>query len=91
MTTFIRAYAPLLETKGIDQATFLEFIETFDKASQASPWIQAINLANFATIPLAPPFSFLVSIAIQMAVDTATELHSRRRFNFLAPEMHQRC
>jgi hypothetical protein len=76
---FIRAYAPVLEAKGIDQEIFLEFIETFYKASQASPWIQAINLANFATIPLAPPFSFLVSIGIKMAVDTATEMHSRRR------------
>lgn len=76
---FIRAYAPVLEAKGIDQEIFLEFIETFDKASRASPWIQAINLANFATIPLAPPFSSLVSIGIKMAVDTATEMHSRRR------------
>lgn len=86
---FIRAYAPILEVKGIDQETFLEFIETFDKASQASPWIQAINLANFATIPLAPPFSFLVSIGIKMAVDSATEMHSRRRYTlsleFIAP------
>jgi hypothetical protein len=78
---FIRAYAPVLEVKGIDQDTFLEFIETFDKASQASPWIQAINLANFATIPLAPPFSFLVSIGIKIAVDSATEIHSRRRYS----------
>lgn len=77
---FIRAYAPALEVKGIDEDTFLEFIETFDKASQASPWIQAINLANFATIPLAPPFSFLVSAAIKMAVDTTSEMHSRRRY-----------
>jgi hypothetical protein len=77
---FIRAYAPVLGVKGIDEDTFLEFIETFDKASQASPWIQAINLANFATIPLAPPFSFLVSIALQVAVDTTTEMHSRKRY-----------
>jgi hypothetical protein len=78
---FIRAYAPILEIKGIDQATFLEFIETFDKASQASPWIQAINLAGFATIPLAPPFSILVQIALQQAVNVATEVHSRTRTN----------
>lgn len=82
---FIRAYAPALETKGIDQATFLEFIETFDKASQASPWIQAINLAGFATIALAPPFSILVSIAIQTTVNVATEVHSRTRSKYLSP------
>lgn len=76
---FIRAYAPVLQVKGIDQDTFLEFIETFDKMSQASPWIQAINLANFTTVPLVPPFSFMVLIGIKMAVDSTTEMHSRRR------------
>lgn len=76
---FIRAYAPVLQTKGIDQETFLEFIETFENASQAAPWIQAINLASLAAIPLGPAFSTLVSIAITMAVNVATEMHSRRR------------
>lgn len=78
---FIRAYAPVLQIKGIDEDTFLEFIETFDKASQASPWIQAINLASFAAIPLAPPFSILVSIALKIAADTASEMHTRKRYN----------
>lgn len=81
---FIRAFAPVLETKGIDQATFLEFIETFDQASQAAPWIQAINLASFAATPLAPPFSLLVSIAIQVAANVATEMHARKRSHLLA-------
>ena len=31
---FVRAYAPVLTDCGIDQATFLEFLETFHKASQ---------------------------------------------------------
>lgn len=89
---FIRAYAPVLETKGIDQKTFLEFIETFDKASQASPLIQAVNLAGFAATPLAPPFSLLVSVALKIAADAASEMHSRRRWDpgskDFAPIMH---
>lgn len=76
---FVRAYAPVLEAKGIDQATFLDFIDTFDRASQASPLIQAINLAGFAAIPLAPPFSILVSVALKVAADAAAELHARSR------------
>jgi hypothetical protein len=88
---FIRVYAPVLEMKGIDQATFLEFIETFDQASQASPWIQAINLASFATIPLAPPFSFLVSMAIQLTADVATEMHARKRSDLLTPKISRGC
>lgn len=88
---FIRAYAPALEIKGIDQATFLEFIETFDLASQASPWIQAVNLASFATIPLAPPFSFLVSMAIQVTADVATEMHARKRSYLFTRNILQYC
>lgn len=33
---FVRAYAPVLADCGIDQATFLEFLETFHKASQVN-------------------------------------------------------
>lgn len=31
---FVRAYAPVLENCGIDQASFLEFLKVFHKASQ---------------------------------------------------------
>lgn len=31
---FVRAYAPVLNDAGIDQATFMDFLETFQKASQ---------------------------------------------------------
>lgn len=33
---FVRAYAPVLENAGIDQATFVAFLDTFQKASQVS-------------------------------------------------------
>lgn len=33
---FVRAYAPVLAECGIDQATFLQFIKTMDKASEVS-------------------------------------------------------
>ena len=33
---FIRAYAPVLSECGIDQTTFLQFLETMDKASKVS-------------------------------------------------------
>ena len=46
---FIRAYAPMLETCGIDQAMWLDFLSTFEKSSQANPWLNAINLAGIAT------------------------------------------
>ncbi|KAI1615166.1 hypothetical protein EDD37DRAFT_649834 [Exophiala viscosa] len=51
---FIRAYAPDLAAKEIDQHMFLDFIETFNMASQANPWLNAINLAGLATWALPP-------------------------------------
>jgi hypothetical protein len=77
---FIRAYAPSLEEVGIDQAMFLDFIETFDKSTQVSPWIAAINLANFATFAMAPPFSLLVSAAIMQTVKVISEVQVRARY-----------
>lgn len=36
---FVRAYAPVLENVGIDQATWLAFLRTFQLPSETSPWL----------------------------------------------------
>lgn len=76
---FVRAYAPVLVSAGIDQATWLEFIELFDKASQASPWLNAINLATLATTFLPQGIAIAVSLAVQIGVKVAIEMQSRQR------------
>ncbi|PQE05209.1 FAD binding domain protein [Rutstroemia sp. NJR-2017a BBW] len=76
---FIRAYAPLLQDCGIDQATFLEFLETFYQSSKSSPWLNVINAAA-AIVGFVPgPITMGVSIATQFAVGVAMELQSRSR------------
>ena len=80
---FVRAYAPDLQLCGIDQETFLDFLETFNKASLASPWIQAINLASMAGMMLPMGISMAISIAIKMAIDATSELQARSRFDSL--------
>ena len=52
---FIRAYAPVLERCGIDQPTWLSFLNTFQKSSAANPWLNAINMAQFAGLALPHP------------------------------------
>ncbi|KAL1964782.1 hypothetical protein VTN77DRAFT_6649 [Rasamsonia byssochlamydoides] len=47
---FMRAYAPVLADVGIDQPTFLDFLDTFGKACRASPWLHTINLASIGTL-----------------------------------------
>jgi hypothetical protein len=44
---FVRAYAPVLENVGIDQATWLAFLGTFQLPSEASPWLAAIKSGEF--------------------------------------------
>lgn len=76
---FIRAYAPVLEGFGIDQTMFLEFLDTAERAGQARPWMNAINMASFGTAMLPSGISIATSIAVQMAVKTAVEVEGRRR------------
>ncbi|KAJ9410548.1 hypothetical protein DTO045G8_1454 [Paecilomyces variotii] len=78
---FVRAYAPVLENCGIDQTMFLDFLETFNEASQASPWLNAINLATIGTMFLPHGISMAVSIAIQVTTKIAIEMQSRSRTN----------
>ncbi|PQE07702.1 FAD binding domain protein [Rutstroemia sp. NJR-2017a BVV2] len=78
---FIRAYAPLLQDCGIDQATFLEFLETFYQSSKSSPWLNVINAAAGIVGFVPGPITMGVSIATQFAVGVAMELQSRSRSN----------
>lgn len=76
---FIRAYAPALGACGIDQAMFLDFLDTAEKACQASPWLNAINLASIATIWMPSITGMAVSIAIQITTDIAIAVEGRRK------------
>jgi hypothetical protein len=76
---FIRAYAPDLAVCGIDQPTFIDFIETFNEASQASPSMNAINLAGFAFMALPFGISQAATLALALTVTVAKNMQSRSR------------
>ncbi|EPS29232.1 hypothetical protein PDE_04181 [Penicillium oxalicum 114-2] len=81
---FVRAYAPVLADCGISQEVFLEFLEKWDKASEASGWIEIVLVA--ATIAGVVPemITQIVSTAVQVVAGAALELQTRsRRNNFL--------
>lgn len=87
---FVRAYAPILDTHSIEQDMFLDFIETFDRASQASPWINAINLASLFTSFLPEAISMAVSVAIRIATKVAIEMQGRERYASFTHTIHNR-
>ncbi|KAI0130458.1 hypothetical protein BJ170DRAFT_315774 [Xylariales sp. AK1849] len=78
---FLRAYAPDLMSVNIDEGTWLSFLDSFEKSSAASPWLDAINLAGFAGMMLPHGISMLVSLALQQGVKVAKDLQSRQRTN----------
>ena len=78
---FVRAYAPVLEDCGIDQATFLDFLATFSAASKASPWLNVVN-ATAAGAGLVPSgIAKGVSIGVQVVTRTAMEAQARTRYD----------
>lgn len=76
---FVRAYAPVLEDCGIDQATFLDFLKTFHTASKSSPWLTVVNIAAAGAGMVPSPIAMGVSIAVQFAVGVAMEVQRRSR------------
>jgi hypothetical protein len=76
---FIRAYAPLLENSYLDQVTFLEFLHDLNVVCLPNPWIQAINLASFATMALPTVSGMIVSRIINKATQAISEVHSRSK------------
>jgi len=58
---------------------FLDFIETFNMASQANPWLNASNLAGLATWALPPGIGQAVQIAIMVSVKIAKDVQTRER------------
>ncbi|KAF2649579.1 hypothetical protein K491DRAFT_697956 [Lophiostoma macrostomum CBS 122681] len=87
---FVRAYAPALEPCGIDQATFLDFLDTFDKSTHASQYLNAINVAANIVGMVPDPIIMAVTISIQVAVGTAKELQTRHRTNTYLDQMNDK-
>ncbi|OHW98192.1 FAD binding domain-containing protein [Colletotrichum incanum] len=60
---------------------FLDFVDTFNKALEPSPWINALNLAGFAGSAMPEPASMLFGFGVEYATEAALEGHSRYSSN----------
>ena len=60
------------QIREIDQVTFLDIRETFRMSSDASSWLNAIDLASPAASSLPDMISMAVSIALMKAVTVAS-------------------
>ncbi|KAK5445302.1 hypothetical protein LTS15_010083 [Exophiala xenobiotica] len=78
---FVRAYAPMLQTCGLEQAEFLDFLDGFGKAIQLHPLFHAFNLACAGAViasDIAVGPMFFVHVGA-MVVHTRVEI-SRRQY-----------
>ena len=76
---FVHAYAPDLADKGIYQETFMSFIETFHKASQASPMLNVVFVSAGVVGMVPEPVAMITATIIQFAAGAAIELQTRTR------------
>ncbi|KAK6433319.1 hypothetical protein LTR95_010502 [Oleoguttula sp. CCFEE 5521] len=85
---FVRAYAPVLDSVGIDQTTFLKFLKNFHTASQANPIFNAVIVAaNIAG--LAPSvIAMAVTTAVQVVAHVGKEIDSRKKTNTFLDRMN---
>ncbi|KAM0316370.1 hypothetical protein ACHAO8_003151 [Botrytis cinerea] len=75
----IRAYSPELADCGIDQDTFLDFIDDFNEAHKASPYLDAVNVAAQG-VGFAPGISpMIVSMVVPIAVRAAKGYQTQRQ------------
>ncbi|RKK94324.1 hypothetical protein BFJ68_g15200 [Fusarium oxysporum] len=86
---FVRGYAPMLETVGIDQAAWLDFLDKFDQSTRASPWIEVINFAELGGffVPIAP--SIAISAAVYKTIEVAKDVQGRQRSNKFISQMNE--
>ncbi|OTB14664.1 hypothetical protein K445DRAFT_376969 [Daldinia sp. EC12] len=85
---FIRAYAPDLMGCGIDQATFMDFLDELDKATATSPWIGAINLASNMAGLLPSAIAQPIGLAVQITAGVYQEMQSRKSQNAFLLKMN---
>ncbi|KAJ8107140.1 hypothetical protein OPT61_g9070 [Boeremia exigua] len=84
-----RAYPPDLQGFGIEQETFLKFLQNFEVAQQASPWLKAVYIgANI--VGLVPgTITMAVSLSVTIAAGTAIELQGRYKANNFLDQMNR--
>lgn len=67
-----RAYPPDLEAIGVDEVTFLQFLQNFENAQQASPWLKTVYVAGSIVGFIPGHITMAVSISVQIAAGYVT-------------------
>ncbi|KAF2682198.1 hypothetical protein K458DRAFT_370860 [Lentithecium fluviatile CBS 122367] len=86
---FARAFPPDMEAFGMDEAAFLRFLQSFQDASEAAPWLKALYISANAVGLVPGHITMAVSLSLSIAAGTAIELQSRYRANVFLDQMNK--
>ncbi|OTB03656.1 hypothetical protein M426DRAFT_321579 [Hypoxylon sp. CI-4A] len=78
---FVRAYAPDLMRAGIDEPTFLAFLDGFAKALTSSPILGVIHLAGDAVGFIPSSIAPIIGLTMQVTVGVYEEVQNRKNQN----------
>ncbi|KAF2451525.1 hypothetical protein P171DRAFT_468071 [Karstenula rhodostoma CBS 690.94] len=85
-----RAYAPDLEPLGIDQDSFMKFLESWDKSAQGSPWFKAVSLtAGIVGMAIPGPLVMGITTAVSIAAQVGHEFQGRAKSNTFLDQMNK--
>ena len=87
---FVRAYAPVLENAGIDQATFLQFLKSMHQSAKASPVFGIINVAAMIVGCVPSVACMVASTIVNIAVMAAMEVQENQRNNDFLTQMNEK-
>jgi len=88
---FVRAYAPMLnEYKGIDEATFLAFLDEFQEKTAGSSVLYAINIAAMMVGAIPSVVTMALSTAMTVGSNLAMEGQNRYKTNGYLADINKR-
>jgi len=85
---FVKAYAPVMETCGISERAFLDFLVGFDKSLELSPYIGLLELASGIVGMVPGMITLAVSTAVNVSIQVAKATAGHYRQNSYIAKMN---
>lgn len=78
---FMAAYAPMLESAGIDQRTFMSFLDEFNTAVQGNKFLAGVQVVSFGVGFTPEIITTCVATAVQMGANVANKGYVKHKTN----------
>lgn len=78
---FMAAYAPMLESAGIDQRTFMSFIDEFNTAVQGNKFLAGVQVVSFGVGFTPEIITTCVATAVQLGANAANKGFVKHKTN----------